>query len=254
MRLDIFTIKPSNTLMNALKKIDNNKKGFLIVIDEANKIIGTLTDGDLRRGFINGKNTNELVLNVYNKNFNKVGINDDFGKTIELFKNPKIKFLPIVNEDNTLRNIITKNNMHALLLEDVNFGLEYDFLSIDDEILEHEIYNRPWGFYKTTLLNPYSQSKIICVNPKGELSLQEHKRREEYWVIINGVGEVIIGESKKKVESGSFVYIPKGCKHRLINTSETFSLMVAEVQLGDYFGEDDIIRYEDIYGRTALRG
>lgn len=249
MKLDIFTIKPSNTLLDALKKIDKNKKGFLIVIDDTNKVMGTLTDGDLRRGFINGKNTNEVVLNVFNKNFNKVSINEDFGRIIELFKSSKIKFLPIVDEDNNLKNIITKNNMHALLLEDVKFDLEYNFLSIEDEILEHEIYNRPWGFYKTTLLNPYSQSKIIRVNPKGELSLQEHKRREEYWVIINGVGEVTIGESKKKVESGSFVYIPKGCKHRLVNTSETLSLMVAEVQLGDYFGEDDIIRYEDIYGR-----
>jgi len=251
MKIDIFTIKPSNTLLDALKKIDKNKKGFLIVIDDMNKVVGTLTDGDLRRGFINGKNINDLVSNVFNKNFNKVVVKDDFGRVIKLFKNSKIKFLPIVGENNTLKNIITKNNMHALLLEDVKFDLEHDFLSIEDEILEHEIYTRPWGFYKTTLLNPYSQSKIIHVNPKGQLSLQEHKRREEYWVIIKGVGEVTIGESKKKVESGNFVYIPKGCKHRLVNTSETLSLMVAEVQLGDYFGEDDIIRYQDIYGRIV---
>ena len=249
MRFDIFTIKPSSTLLDALKKIDKNKKGFLIVIDDDNKVIGTLTDGDLRRGFIDGQSINELVKNVFNKNFIQVCINENFGKIIEIFKNSKIQFLPIHDEDNILKNIITKKNVHALLLQNIKFDLNYDFLSIDDEIFEHEIYNRPWGCYKTTLLNPYSQSKIICVNPRGELSLQEHKRREEYWVIINGVGEVTIGESKKKVESGSFVYIPKGCKHRLVNTSDTLSLMVAEVQLGDYFGEDDILRYEDKYGR-----
>lgn len=146
-------------------------------------------------------------------------------------------------------NIITKKNMHVLLMEDIEFDNTYDFLSIDDTILEHEIYNRPWGLYKTTFLNLYSQSKIIKVNPLGELSLQEHKRREEYWIVINGVGEVVLGESIKNVSSGSFIYVPKGCKHKLINTSSEEFLMVAEVQLGDYFGEDDIIRYEDKYGR-----
>ena len=58
-----------------------------------------------------------------------------------------------------------------------------------------------------------------------------------------------MGESIKNVSSGSFIYVPKGCKHKLINTSSEEFLMVAEVQLGDYFGEDDIIRYEDKYGR-----
>ena len=100
-------------------------------------------------------------------------------------------------------NIITKKNMHVLLMEDIEFDNTYDFLSIDDTILEHEIYNRPWGLYKTTFLNLYSQSKIIKVNPLGELSLQEHKRREEYWIVINGVGEVVLGESIKNVSSGS---------------------------------------------------
>lgn len=88
------------------------------------------------------------------------------------------------------------------------------------------------------------------VNPKGILSLQEHKRREEHWVIINGEGRVTLGDSVKNVHAGDFIYIPKGCKHRLENPSGSEYLMVAEVQLGDYFGEDDIIRYEDIYGRV----
>ena len=210
-----------------------------------------MTDGDIRRAFINGTNINDQIVNIYNKKFEKVFINDEFSKIIELFKDNRLKFVPIIDMEGKLVNIITKNNIQMLLLEDIDFDLEYDFLSLDEDLLEHEIYHRPWGFYKTTFLNPYSQSKIIKVKPLGELSLQEHKRREEYWVIIKGSGEVVIGESKKKVAPGSYVYIPKGCKHKLINTSNVSSLMVAEVQLGDYFGEDDIIRYQDIYGRNV---
>ncbi len=249
MKYKKFAIRISQTILDALSRLENNNKGFLIVTDEGDKVIGTLTDGDIRRALIKGHSLKDEIFNAYNSSFEKVYIRDSFSKIVELFKQPRIKFLPIVDEREELRNIITKSNMHVLMLKDINFDMEYDFLSLGDSLLEHEIYNRPWGYYKTTFLNEYSQSKIIKVDPEGELSLQEHKRREEYWVIINGTGIVTIGESKKKVESGSFIYIPKGCKHRITNTSDDEALMIAEVQLGDYFGEDDIIRYDDIYGR-----
>jgi mannose-1-phosphate guanylyltransferase / mannose-6-phosphate isomerase len=249
MNLEKFLINKSETILDALIKIDINKKGFLIVIDQNNKVLGTLTDGDIRRAFIAGLNITDYIDNAYNKKFEKVFLNDGLCEIIETFKRSKIKFLPIIDKNGFFKNIITKNNLHVLLLGDIDFNLEYDFSSLSDEILEHEIYNRPWGFYKTTYLSSYSQSKIIKVNPKGELSLQEHKRREEHWVIISGYGEITIGESKKEVVPGDFIYIPKGCKHKIVNTSVSRSLMVAEVQIGDYFGEDDIIRYEDKYGR-----
>lgn len=245
----MYKIKVNDTIYDALLKIDNNKKGFLIAVDDADKYLGTLTDGDIRRALIQGLNIKSQVYNAYNKNSTKVYMKDDFANIIEIFKNSKIKFLPIVDEVEKLVNIITKSNMHVLLLGDIDFGMDYNFLQLEDTLLEHEIYNRPWGLYKTTFINEHSQSKIIKVNPLGVLSLQEHKHREEYWVVITGIGEVTIGESIKRVGSGDFVYIPKACKHRLKNTSEMENLMVAEVQLGDYFGEDDIIRHEDDYGR-----
>ncbi|WIV12040.1 CBS domain-containing protein [Proteiniborus sp. MB09-C3] len=245
-----YIFNSSGTIFNALEKIEKNKKGFLIINDDNKRIIGTMTDGDIRRALLSGEKLESDIKHIYNKNFKYIYRNDDFGDIIEIFKSTRINFIPILNEDYTLMNIITKKNMHVLLLENIEFDMTYDFLSLDDSILEHEIYNKPWGFYKTTFLNPYSQSKIIKINPLEELSLQEHKKREEYWVVIKGLGEIIIGESVKSVSSGSFIYIPKGCKHKLINKSEEDSLMVAEVQLGEYFGEDDIIRYEDKYGRV----
>jgi len=250
MNINDFVLESTHNIFNALTKIEHNKKGFLIIIDKNDVVVGTLTDGDIRRALIKGYNVNNRIEEIYNDNFTMINEGDDFDKIIEIFKSVKINFLPIVDCDGYLKNIITKKNMHVLLMEGLGFDLNFNFLLLDDTKLEHEIYNRPWGYYKTTFLNAQSQSKVLTVRPNGKLSLQEHKRREEHWVVIHGVGQVVLGESIVDVAEGSYIFIPKGCKHRLINTSDIKLLMVAEVQLGSYFGEDDIIRYEDYYGRT----
>ena len=117
-------------------------------------------------------------------------------------------------------------------------------------VVDTEIFPRPWGFYKTTVLNDYYQSKVISVKPGGQLSLQSHNHREEHWIVVHGTGEVRLDESVLQVHTGSSVFIPKGAKHRLKNLDEKENLIISEVQIGDYLGEDDIIRYEDIYGRV----
>ncbi|MFA5670383.1 MAG: CBS domain-containing protein [Balneolaceae bacterium] len=247
MRFEIFTIQNNKSIYDALIKINENKKDFLLVIDSQNRVIGTLTNGDIRRSLIKGQNVNDNISSTYNCNFIKIYNDENLDKIIEIFKNPRINFLPILDHNDVLMNIITKNSMHTFLSQGIRFNINYNFLSLNDNIFDYKVYNRPWGFYKIIFLNKYSQSKILNINPKSELSLQEHKKREEYWVVINGEGVITIGESKKKAEYGSFIYVPKGCKHKLVNTSEHTSLMIVEVQLGSYFGEDDIIRYEDIY-------
>lgn len=250
MEIDKFTITENDKIITALEKIQINKKGFLIVVDNMNIVKGTLTDGDLRRAFISKNTIHSSIKEIYNRKEEYIYKDEGFDKVINLFKSERINFLPIVDKSKKLINIITKKNMHILLMEDKRFDLSYDFLSIDDNLLDHEIYNKPWGFYKTTFLNPYSQAKIIKINPKGELSLQEHKKREEHWIVICGKGILTLCDSIKKVKPGEYIYIPKGCRHRIINLSDKNSLMIAEIQLGSYFGEDDIIRYEDIYGRV----
>lgn len=247
MELNDFAICKNETIYHALDKINSNKKGFLIIVDHSFRVIGTLTDGDLRRAFLKQKTIEDSVDSIFNTNYESLTVREKFSRAIELFKNSQIEFLPITDETGVFINIITKNNMHVLLLGDIQFDWFYPFLDLDDLVLEHEIYDRPWGFYKTTFLNSYAQSKILNVRPLHELSLQEHHKREEYWVVISGFGEVVIGTSRKRVEAGSFVFIPKGCKHKLKNSSKELALMVAEVQLGEYFGEDDIIRYDNTY-------
>ncbi len=247
--LEAFVIEETASVMDALKKIDENKKGFLVVVRPDMTVSGTLTDGDIRRAFIRGKMLDSGIEGIYRSNFKRLTLPENVAAAIELFKNETIKFLPVVDELGRLHNIITKNQMHALLLQDIHADLDYDFMSLDEGILDYEIYRKPWGFYKTTLMNDYFQSKIISVNPGAQLSLQSHNHREEHWIVAHGKGTVQLDNSIVEIHCGSSIFIPKGSKHRLTNTDEKESLIVTEVQLGDYFGEDDIIRYEDIYGR-----
>lgn len=244
-----FVVSESVSVLEALKKINQNTKGFVIVRNKSGSVTGTLTDGDIRRAFIKGFSVSDSIENIYKKEYRYLLYSEGLSKAIDLFKSESIKFLPIVDERKELLNIITKSQMRALLLQDIHADLSYDFLSLDEGIVDYEIFQRPWGFYKTTVMNDYFQSKVISVNPKSQLSLQSHNHREEHWIVAHGTGTVQLDQSVIEVHCGSSIFIPKGCKHRLTNTDEKETLIITEVQIGDYFGEDDIIRYEDIYGR-----
>ena len=249
-RFKAFTVGQDSTVIDALKKIDANKQGFVIVTDNDDIVLGVLTDGDIRRAIINGSVKTDYVRDVYSKNAKTVLTGDGFEIVTELFKNQAIKFLPVVDEEGHLQNIITKSQMHALLLQDIHADLMYDFSGIDTGIVDHEIFQRPWGYYKTTVLNDFYQAKVISVKPQGQLSLQSHTNREEHWIVVHGTGMVQLDDSQINVTCGSTVFIPKGCRHRLTNIDKKENLIITEVQIGDYFGEDDIIRYEDKYERV----
>lgn len=249
-KLDQFTISPEDRLLDALKKIDSNKLGFVICLDNDGKVIGVMTDGDARRALINQATTSSPVKDIFNRNATIARLSDGFESVTELFKNPSIKFLPIVDDADHLINIITKPQFHTFLLQDIQSDLSYDFLSLDTSVLDNEINNRPWGFYKTTVLTDYYQAKILTIRPSGKLSLQSHLHREEYWIIVHGKGTVQLEESSMEVSTGSTVFIPKGAKHRISNTDDNEDLILTEVQIGDYLAEDDIVRYEDVYGRA----
>ena len=109
---------------------------------------------------------------------------------------------------------------------------------------------KPWGTYKTLYEEDASfLLKKIKVKPNSKLSLQGHEHRSEYWVIISGKGKVVIGDDTIFVATGSFIYIPKNVNHRITNECFTDSLVFVEVQVGSILKEDDIVRYEDDYGR-----
>ena len=209
-----------------------------------------MTDGDIRRAFIASATTNDSITGFVVRKFTSLNIKNDISDAIEIFKNKAIKFLPILNENGELVNIITKNQLHALLLQDMHADINYDFTTLDDSVVDYEIFQRPWGFYKTTVLNDYFDSKVISVKPGQQLSLQSHNHREEHWIVAHGTGTVQIEKSIINVSCGSSLFIPMGAKHRLTNTDKKENLIFTEVQIGDYLGENDIVRYEDIYGRN----
>lgn len=243
-----FIISFDDNILNAMKKIDANKESFLLCVNENLELIGTLTDGDIRRYIVKSKNLQANVVDVMSESFEALEVTDSFRDIAEKFKSRKIKFLPIL-KNKKLVNVLTKKQFHIMLLEDVKIDLLKDFSHYDEKILEHEIYNKPWGFYKSTLYTELAQSKIITVFANEELSLQEHKKREEHWIIIKGEAKIVLGESELFLNAGKYVYIPKGVKHQIVNLSCDENLVFAEVQLGEYFGEDDIVRYKDKYNR-----
>ena len=244
-----YVIDNTVSLYDALQQMNDRKVKFLVVVDADNKIVGTLTDGDIRRSILKNQDLSRNVEESVCKNITVLKDTDGLPEAINAFQDERFGFLPVVDGENRLINIITRRNLHVLLLKDINFSTDFDFSSLDDIVLEHEIFARPWGFYKTTVLNEMFQGKVIYVSPNQKLSLQSHKRREEYWMIVKGEGLIQLGDSVHPVHPGSTFFIPKGCRHRITNTSNSETLIFTEVQLGDYFGEDDIERYEDIYDR-----
>ena len=108
---------------------------------------------------------------------------------------------------------------------------------------------RPWGYFEVLSDAPNHKVKRIVVEPGGILSLQRHKQRSEHWFVVSGKGIASIDGKDYSVQNGSTVDIPSKKTHRLENSSAE-NLVIIEVQTGEYFGEDDIERLEDKYGRT----
>ena len=113
---------------------------------------------------------------------------------------------------------------------------------------KHLSETRPWGKYEVLHSESGFQVKRVEVNPASRLSLQKHAQREELWTVVSGEGVAVIGENEIKVKKGSTIRVPSGAKHRMGNTGKV-PLVFIEVQIGEYLGEDDIVRFEDDYNR-----
>jgi len=119
------------------------------------------------------------------------------------------------------------------------------------DILQAETFpkdHRPWGWFETLVMKGRFQVKRIFVKPGGALSLQSHHHRSEHWIVVEGTARVTIDDTVRLVTEGESVHIPVGAVHRMENPGK-LPMVLIEVQTGSYLGEDDIIRYEDIYSR-----
>jgi mannose-1-phosphate guanylyltransferase/mannose-6-phosphate isomerase len=109
---------------------------------------------------------------------------------------------------------------------------------------------RPWGSYDSIDADEDFQAKRLIVNPGAVLSLQSHKRRAEHWVVVRGTATITLNDDEFDLGVNESTYIPIGAVHRIANKTDE-PVHIIEVQCGDYFGEDDIVRYEDNYGREG---
>ncbi len=116
------------------------------------------------------------------------------------------------------------------------------------EVLEHTVVYRPWGSYTVLEEGPRYKIKRIEVNPGARLSLQLHYHRSEHWVVVKGTAKVTIGEVERFIHENESAYVPKSTVHRLENPGRV-PVEIIEVQNGEYVEEDDIVRYDDLYGR-----
>ena len=116
------------------------------------------------------------------------------------------------------------------------------------EAEEYPRFHRPWGWYETLTRGPRFQVKRIMVRPGAKLSLQSHARRAEHWVVVAGTARVTLGDRVEELGANQLAHVPLGERHRLENPGGE-ELHLIEVQCGDYLGEDDITRYDDVYAR-----
>ena len=117
-----------------------------------------------------------------------------------------------------------------------------------DEGAMHKVVYRPWGSYESICASERFQVKQIIVNPGQKLSLQMHHHRAEHWIVVSGTAEVTCGDKVFSLHEDESTYIPLGHRHRLANPGKML-LKLIEVQSGSYLGEDDIVRFDDDYGR-----
>jgi mannose-1-phosphate guanylyltransferase/mannose-6-phosphate isomerase len=153
-----------------------------------------------------------------------------------------------------VKNLIVIALKDAVLIVDKNksqdvkkmFGLLKQLKK--EECKAHTKVLRPWGSFETVDLDKRFKVKKISVKPGASLSLQMHNYRAEHWIVVKGVAHVTCGEKEFILNEDQSTYIPLGQKHRLENKEKT-PLEIIEVQTGEYLGEDDIVRFSDIYGR-----
>jgi len=113
----------------------------------------------------------------------------------------------------------------------------------------HSTVHRPWGAYTVLEEGPLFKIKRLEVKPGAALSLQMHHHRSEHWIVVSGTATIVNGDREIMLQTNESTYIPAGHKHRLLNPG-VIDLVIVEVQSGQYLGEDDIVRFSDIYGRV----
>jgi mannose-1-phosphate guanylyltransferase len=155
-----------------------------------------------------------------------------------------------------LTNVVIVDTPDALLVADASRAqdVKHIYARLKEQGHEahklHRTVHRPWGTYTVLEEGPGFKIKRIAVKPGASLSLQMHQHRSEHWIVVSGTAHVVNGDREFSVATNESTFIPPRNKHRLANPHNV-DLVIIEVQSGPYLGEDDIVRFDDVYGRVA---
>ena len=230
-----FESSPSNSIDYAIMEKSDNV--VVVPLDAGWSDVGswsTLYDigvkdssGNLLTGDVTVRDTTNTYINASNHMVTTVGVDN-----LVVIDTPDATF------------IASQNKAH-----EVKFIVESLQKKGRDEAHSNRKVYRPWGWYDSIEVGKHFQVKRLHVNPGEKLSLQMHHKRAEHWVVVSGTATVINGEAALTLTEGDSTYIPIGTTHGLENKTNE-QLEIIEVQSGTYLGEDDIVRFEDIYGRV----
>ena len=218
--------------------MEKQLSGYVIKYDGVWKDIGSLFSlyDYKKKGFNN---------NLIEGDIKTLDTKNCYIKSNKLVTTLGIKNLAIIDTEDAL--LISDLKMSQNIKDVVNNLKEEN----REEIYCHKLVYRPWGFYKNIEGNDKSGFKVkrILVYPGKKLSLQSHNHRSEHWVIVKGTGKVQVGADFLTLTKNMHVFIPKETMHRMENIGNT-NLEFIETQVGSYLGEDDIVRYQDDFGRV----
>ena len=235
-RLDKESFKKCENISIDNAVMEKTNKGIVIPLDVGWSDIGSwevvwdTSDKDNNGNFIEGKVLLENTKNSYLRSENRLIVGIDLNNIIVVETRDAILISDKKSSQKvkTVVNNLKKNNL--------------------PEAQSHTKIYRPWGHYLSVVEANRWQVKLIQVKPGEKLSLQMHHHRSEHWVVVSGTARVEVDNKVEILSENQSVYIPLGSKHRLSNPGKIF-LTLIEVQSGSYVGEDDIVRFEDKYGR-----
>ncbi|WP_288239813.1 mannose-1-phosphate guanylyltransferase/mannose-6-phosphate isomerase [uncultured Prochlorococcus sp.] len=225
---------PNISIDNAI--MENTKKGIVIPLDAEWSDMGSWKsvwensdkdgDGNFSKGRVLSEKTYNCFLSSESKLLVSLGINN-----LVVIDTDDVTLVAEKNESESLKKLVKDLQVRNI-----------------KEAVSHKRVYRPWGFYLSIAEDSRFQVKIIHVKPGAKLSLQMHHHRSEHWVVVKGTAKVEINNEITFLSENESTYIPLGSKHRLTNPGK-IPLEIIEIQSGSYVGEDDIVRFEDLYGR-----
>ena len=230
-----FESSPSDSIDFALMEKSNNI--VVVPLDAEWNDVGAWTalydigkknsQGNVIKGDVITRDTTNSYINSDNRMVTAIGVDK-----LIIIDTPDVLFIATQDKAREVKSIV----------ESLQASGRY-------ESSAHRKVYRPWGWYDSIESGEYFQVKRLCVKPGAKLSLQMHHKRTEHWVVVNGTATVTNGDQILILKKGESTVIPLGVTHALENETNEL-LEVIEVQSGNYLGEDDIVRFEDIYGRV----